>query len=335
MACSKRLLIENIMGEIRRMAGETNTDGNLPDEMLLDTLNRASREAAMLLGRYHPEPLITYTTLTTTASEPELDIPEDCLEGRIQKVELLLSSSAPRELLRVSSADNHKFEEAPGTATYPDVWFEVGYTRKLRVLPQPMAGLTLRVWYVRDLPELAISQGKITNITNLLTSNYLLVDEVGDDLTSTLSEDGSHVSLIDGQTGLIKAIYEISNVNSTTGRVTFAASPSVTSIDNFTVTAPAAADGVALGDYLTVAPCSCISQIGSPFVEYIKQYTFALIQQVNGADAQIAYAALNRLEKLVKSMDKGQPTRLRVVQRSHAFGQGTMNNPVPTSRGPL
>jgi hypothetical protein len=332
MASNKRLLIENIMGEIRRMAGEQNTDGNIPDDMLLDAINRASKEAAMLLGRYYPVPLITKTNLMTTTSEPELDMPEDCLEGRVLKVELMLPSAPPRELLAISPEDNHKFEEAEGTVTYPNVWFEVGFTRKIRVLPQPMAGLTLRVWYVKDLPELAISQGKITNITNLLTSNYLLVDEVGDDLTATLTEDGSHVSIVDGQTGLIKATYEVSNVNSTTGRITFASSPTVSTIDNTTVTAPSSSDGVALGDFLCVAPFSCISQIRSPFVEYIKQYAFALIQQVNGADAQIAYAALNRLEKFVKSMDKGKPSTLRVSQRSHAYGAGYQSNPRPTVR---
>jgi len=319
MASTKRLLIENIMNEIRRMLSEQNVDGNVSDSLLLDALNRAQEEAAMILARNYPEPLLTKVNVTTTASEPEYDIPEDAFEERVQFVELILSGSSPRQLEARETMDNSLFESSSGTATYPEAWCHVGFDRKIRVLPQPMAGLTLRLWYCKELPQLVVSQGMITAVDE--TDTILTLDEVGDDITTSLDEDGSHLSVIDGQTGAVKGIFEVSDIERlATGEVEFKTStPQRPTIDNVTVSTSFVGLNIAVGDYVCVAPCTCICQIRHPFVNHMKQYAFAFLQYMNGGDIQVPQAALARMIKDVEKMGKGRPSKLKVKQSSFAY----------------
>jgi hypothetical protein len=316
MSSTKRLLVENILDEIRRRTGETNEDGSISGDMLLDAINRGQEESAMILARNYPTPLLTYTTVVTTAGEPEYDVPEDAIEGRIQQVELLLSDGTPRALQPRDVYDNVLFEAATSSGNRePEIWMEVGFTRKIRVLPQPTAGYTLRIWYCKELPQLAISQGMIT----ATATNTLTLDEVGDDISTSLDEPGSHLCIIDGQTGVIKGAVEVSGIDSTTGDITLRATPSVTTIDNLPISALASISGVAVGDFVCVAPFTCICQIRQPFINHMVSYVFALLQYLNGGDIQVPQAELARMEKYVSKMKKGRVNNLRVAQTSHSY----------------
>jgi len=330
MASSKRLIVDNLMAEIRRMSSEQNIDGSIADELLLDCLNRAQDEASMLLGRHYPAPLITYTTFVTTANECEYDIPEDCLEGRVQKLEYIDGSSGPRDIDRCNYFDNSDLELSSGQTSCPLGWFELGYDRKVRLLPQPQAGLTIRVWYLRELPAMVVSQGKILDV---IDATSVELDAIGDAITQSKDEEGSVLSIIDGQTGLLKGVLQVASTpDEVTNIVTFKSSPTITAVDNVTIDSSLTTIGANTGDYVCVGPNSCLCQIRQPFTSYMIQYAFALIQQVNGADVQMAYAALNRLEKFIKTMDKGKAANLRVTQNSHAYHPNASLNWPPRIR---
>ena len=317
MASGKRLLVENLMTEIRRYAGEMNDDGSISDELLIDTLNRAQQECEMLLSRHTPDSLLTYTDITTDGTSTEYDMPEDCAEGRIQMVDFREGTNSPIPLEPSNTYENWLYEADSTSTGYPSNFMELGYDRQLRILPKAKAGLTLRIWYVRELPDLVVSQGKIT-VVNTGTET-LTLDEVGDDITASLNEEGSHLSIIDGQTGARKGVIEVRSVDEDTGDVVIQTTPEVSAIDNVTVASTLVGMGVNAGDYVCVGPSSCICQIKSPVTNYMIQYAFALIQQVNGADAQMAYAALSRLEKFVSGREKGKPNKLRVKLNSPSF----------------
>jgi hypothetical protein len=177
---------------------------------------------------------------------------------------------------------------------------------------------------------MAVSQGKILDV---IDATSVELDAVGEDITQSTDEDGSLLSVIDGQTGLLKGVMQVASApDEVTNIVTFKSSPTITTVDNVTVDTSLVTIEAAAGDYVCVAPNSCLCQIKQPFTSYMIQYAFALIQQVNGADVQMAYAALNRLEKFIKTMDKGKAANLRVTLNSHSYHPNSARYCLPRIR---
>lgn len=317
-----RYLVDSIIEEVRLICGEDNRSGSISDELVLRLLNSAQEEAAQLLARKYPEPLLTYTDIPLT-SEIDYDIPEDAFEERVLKCEVIQGNNvAPWPVLRVDYNDDllAGYSEEQVSST-PEVWFQIGSTRSIRVLPKPQPGYTLRMWYAKKPDDLVVSQGKIKALTNATT---IQLDEIGEDITNDQDQDGSHLSVIDGQTGIRKAVLRVASTNSTANTVTFAstiASGTVTEIEGITIDVPDfTTQKIAIGDYVCIAPYTCLPSIRVPLVRYIVQYAIALVQVNLGAEHQVAFQALQKMQQFVEGMDTGKQNIKRVHMKSEALG---------------
>jgi len=333
MARVNRNLVNNILNEIRLVIGEDNTGGAVSDELLLLLLNRAQEEAAQLLARSYVEPILTYTDIPLTA-EQDYELPEDCFEDRVLKMEYLAGASgvAPYPMIRIDYESDEASSFAEGSvAQSPEAWMQIGTIRSVRVFPTPQGGGYIRMWYAKRPEDLVISQGRIKSVVNATT---LELDALGDEITANQDEDGSHLCIIDGQTGAIKAVLEVSSVGTSTDTVSFSLAPITAQIEGIPVEAcPDLTAENILGDYVCLAPFTCIPIIRQPVLNYIKQYAIALVQNNLGAEHEVAYRALKEMEKFVASMDSGKQTFKRVKMKSDAYGGNIIrrNYPRPQS----
>lgn len=319
-----RYLVDSIIEEVRLICGESNV-GGVEDALILRLLNSAQEEAAQLLSRMYPEPLLTYIDIPLTAS-PDYSIPENCFEGRVLKCEVITSTSSGAYPMtrRDYNDDIISAYSSVSTSQIPEAWIQIGTTNSVRVFPVPYAGATLRMWYCKKPDDLVVSQGKIKSLPSGGVSIEL--DALGEDITSNQDEDGSHLSVIDGQTGTRKAILEVSSVSTTTRVVTFNLTPLTTVIEGEPVVAPDfTTQKIAVGDYVCLAPYTCLPSIRAPLIRYIVQYATAMVQTQLGADHAVQFQMLQKLQKFVESMDTGKQSHRRVKLNSEAFGSTNGN----------
>jgi len=319
MARVNRNLVDSIVDEVRKICGEENAGGAVSDELILMLLNRSQDEAAQLLARHYVEPILTYEDIPLT-TEQDYELPEDCFEERVLKVEYMYHpNSAPYKMDRVDfDSDEASSYSNASTGQIPDIWMQIGSIRSIRVFPAPVGGGYLRMWYAKKPADLVKSQGRIKAVVNATTVE---LDMIGEDVTANQDEDGAHLCIIDGQTGAVKAILEVASVSEPTNTVVFNLTPITSQIEGIPVqSCPDLTAHDYRGDYLCLAPFTCIPVIRNPVLNYIKQYAIALVQTNLGAEHEIAYKAMRDMQDFVKSMDTGKQTHRRVKMKSDAYG---------------
>lgn len=321
-----RSLVDSIIAEIRLIVGEHNDISSASDELILRLLNTAQEEAAQLLGRHYCEPLLTYVEYTIMPGTRDYPVPEDCFEERILKCECYQNTvTPPFPMLRTGFNEDLASAYSGNTVSMlPEAWMQIGTTRSVRVFPTPIGGAKLRMWYMKKPDDLVTSEGRIKSIVNDTT---LEVDTFGTLISNDVDADGSHLSIIDGQTGFIKAILEVASVNTAAATLTFSTNPLVNKIEGVPVGTPSFLTvnsdvkyNIDIGDYLCLAPYTCIPVIRQPVINFIKQYAVALVQTNLGADHDVANKALDKMQKFVESMDSGKQNHYRVTLKSEAYG---------------
>jgi hypothetical protein len=295
-------------------------------------LNRSQDEAAQLLARHYVEPILTYTDVTLTALQ-DYELPEDCFEERVLKVEYIAGNHiAPYPLQRIDFESDEASSYSNAAACQgPEAWMQIGTIRSVRVFPVPTGGGVLRMWYAKKPDDLVMSQGRIKSVVNATT---IELDVLGDEITADQDEDGSHLCIIDGQTGVIKHVLEVAYLPPTAPTtVRFSLAPIATQIEGIPVVAvPDLTLADYVGDYVCLAPFTCIPTIRNPVLNYIKSYAIALVQTNLGAEHEVAYQALKEMEKFVTSMDSGKETHHKVKMRSPAYGGNIIRRNYPRSQ---
>lgn len=303
----RRLTTTDLIEEVRSLLDESNR-ANVSDELdILPALNRAQDVAANILARHYESPLLTYKSLQLTQGQSEYDIPEDAFEQRIEKCEVYITS-VYYPIKRIDYRDITLYE-TPTRTNVPYYYAVIG--QKFRLLPSPTAVYPLRIWYLKDPEALVAPQGRITVVNT--SSNYVVVDEIGTDITSAMDDLNSYVNLIDGQTGVIKATMQVQSIAG--GRVTFKSSPSRATVLNKTISSSLPAT-VEPDDYLCTIHGSCIPVFKKPFSNYLIQFAVAEIQRKLGGPADIELKVRDELEKIVERSWVGRENFLRVQKRN-------------------
>lgn len=303
--------VDDLVSEVRSQLDETNTDSIDDTRDILPALNRAQDYAMDILSRYYPEPLLQHIPVTLTGGTAEYDIPEDCFEDRIQKVEVTISGTQ-RPVERISYRDISHYETSATTST-PQWYCVVG--RKYRLVPTPNGTYPLRIWYLRNPETLVKSQGRITRVVT--ASNYVVVDSAGDSLTTEADQLGSYVNIVDGQTGLIKSTHQIQI--SSNNRITFRTSPTRSEVLGRTVSTslPSTTN---LDDYLAPISGTCVLYFDKPTRNFIIKHATAELTGRLGGDEGVQERILERFEKQMTRNWTGREQQLRVKKKSPSWG---------------
>lgn len=323
--------VDDLVSEIRQQLDELNIDSVSTENRILPTANRGLDYSYDMLSRRYPDPYITHASLVLTTAQ-EYDLPEDCFEDRISRVEIVVSQGPDEqincaEVRRVSYYDAWKWENRSPSAT-PLVYCIVG--TKIRFPTAPTGTYPARIWYVREPEQLVLPQGRITVYNQ--PSNYVIVDATGDDISTEADTLESYVNLVDTQTGAIKWTGQLSIVDGE--QLTFRSSPLRTTVLNRTVsgTLPlASADPtVSLDDYVCNVRGTCIPPSGA-LRNFIIEFTVAEICRSLGRDAATEEKVLEKFERQIDKYGAARENTLRIQRRSRAWG-GSRRRWFPTQR---
>lgn len=314
---ANRLLVDSLITEVRSLIGEANTDGALSDTTdVLPALNSALIFAVGILARHYAAPLMTSTTISTVSGTASYAMPEDAVEDRIRSCEGIIQTGTYEEIMPVDSALAGQYDQVD-TVSVPYCWHVE--ERNLVFTPTPNGAYNIRVKYPKMPPLLAKKWAKITNASN---NTYIIVDDLSSEATSVSGSENSYISIIDGQTGRIKGVLQIGAITSgALDTITFATTPERSTIENITVSSSISGLGVSVGDYVTLAPYTCICTLREPTSSFIVRHAGMALNEPLGGDNQVLLKMVSDFEKLVQSTWVGQPAKTRVKFSSLSWGR--------------
>lgn len=304
-----------LIDSVRSLIDERNQEAVNDVRDIIPALNRALSYGADILARKYEEPLLAYYNLTIVGGVQEYDIPEDSFEDRVLKIEFNLNG-VYTEVKRILYRDI-TYYESPARTAVPLYYVIIG--RKIRFVSAPNGTFNARIWYIRSPDPLNVSQGRITLVNT--TSNYVLVDSAGSDLSTETDNLNSYVNLVDAQTGSVKASMQIQNING--NKLTFKSVPTRSSVQNKTilntmVTADSSLQ-VSADDYVCLIGGSCVPPNFAQLQNFIVQHASAEMLRKLGADKGQEEQILQRFERQVERTWVGQEHTLRVSKRNRIW----------------
>ncbi len=295
---------------------------------ILPALNRAQDYATNILSRQYSSPLLKHITLTPIAGQKEYFMPEDVFEQRVQKLEVEISNLF-YPLTRIDYRDSTLFD-IKSTGSVPYYYVVIG--NRYRLLPSSNSAYKIRVWYEQEPPILVPSQGRI-NVVNA-ASNYVVVDAVGDGITTESDSLDSYVNIVDAQTGERKATFQVLSVNG--NRINFKSVPFRTVVQNKAIDTDmtnllvnsdidnnGAAVSVEADDYVCLIKGSCVPFFRKPFSNFLVEYAVAEIQRKLGGNAELELKVLDKFEREVERAWVGREQSLRVSKRNSVWSMPT------------
>ncbi len=308
--------VTDLVSEIRNQLDELNVDAVSTQDRILPTLNRGLDYSYDLLSRRYPDPYLANTMIPLVSGTQEYDLPEDCFEDRILRVEIRISN-AYQEVRRVSFYDSWQLE-VPSAVAIPSFYCMVG--RRIRLLPSPTGTYPMRIWYVQEPEQLVLPQGRITVVNQ--PGNYVIVDQAGDDLSTEADTLESYVNLIDAQTGKVKWTGQIAVLDG--AQVTFRTSPLRTDVLNRTVsgTLPLSSEDptVAIDDSICAIQGTCVPPSGA-LRNFLVEFSVAEILRSLGRETATEEQILLKFERQIDKYDAGRENTMRVQRRSNAYGR--------------
>lgn len=309
--------VQGLVDEIRAQVDEQNIDSVDTTRDILPTLNRGQDYAMNILARKYPDPFITSQTITLSSSDNTYELPEDCFEDRIMKVVISISG-VQQEVRRVSFYDAWKWTSTNNRVPIPVAYYIQG--RNIVFVPGSGGQYPAIIYYIKQSEELVLPQGRVTVINQ--ASNYVIVDGLGDDLTSESDQLNSYVNIVDSQSGIIKWSGQIQNIDG--DRITFRSSPQRTTVLGRTIQTalplPAADIQVELDDTLCVVKGSAVPYFQQPMANFLIQFTVAEIIRKLGGDAATEETILKKFESQVSEIWQGRENTKVKQNRSRAWG---------------
>lgn len=300
-----------LVSDVRSLLDEQNQSMLDDNTDIIPALNRAQDFAADILARNYDEPLLAKVEIPLLSNTAEYDMPADVFEERLQKVEVDINGIF-YEVKRLSYRDISMYEtRSPTNIPY----YYVLIQKKIRLIPRPTSAYPLRLWYIKEPDSLVQPQGRVTLVNP--TSRYVIVDDVGPDLTTNSDDYNSYVNIVNGMTGDIKASLQIQSIEDT--RITFKTVPTRTLVLGKTVSSGTDLDTLNLqpDDYVCSIQGTCIPFMKKPLSNFLIQYAVAeLTRKLGGAGGDLEKKILEDFEEQIKRTWAGREHQLRVKKAS-------------------
>jgi len=321
----KTKLVDDLIADVRSLLDEENQAAVDDDRDILPALNRAQDVAANILARHYESPMLIYKDVALQGNQQEYDIPDDAFEQRLEKVDLK-NGLVYYPLARISYRDVTLFE----TSTRINIpYFYCVIGNKYRIIPGPTNTNSLRIWYLYDPLPLVKQQGRITLVNS--ADNYILVDAIGEDLTTEADQLDSYVNIIDGQSGIRKASFQIQSLID--NKIKFKTIPSRDEVLNIPINDSIATlvdnEGLAItinqDDYVCVIKGACIPFFKKPFSNYLIAHAVAEISVIKlGGEMGMVQQVKEDMEKTVEHSWVGRESTLTVKKKNPQW-QYTLN----------
>ena len=307
----RRLIVDDLIDDVRQMLDEEN-EFTIDDERdILPALNRGQDYCANILARHYEPPLLTFESVDVDGTTDTFDLPENALEQRLEKIDVSVNGNY-YPVKRVSYRDMAEYESDNLKVQVPTYYAVIGDTFKL--IPAPSGTYNLRIWYLKDPLPLVKQQGRITLIN--VSSNYLIVDSAGSDLSTTTTSLSSYVNLVDGQSGRIKASMQVQSVDG--NRIKFKTTPDRTNVLNSTIVGEIPTT-IEEDDYICLSSGSCVPFMKKPTANFMIQYAVSELKRKLGYPVDAEENKLKALEDQVEGSWIGREITQRVKKRSRQW----------------
>lgn len=313
------LTVDQLVDQIRSQIDESNT-ANVTDSELVDALNRVQRKAYNIAVRYFPDLTWAQTSFQTTSGTTNYDIPAEAYGRRINHLTVNIGNTQ----YLVKRISNHRKHSYTFNSQVSRPFYYTVVKNQLQLFPPPAQGTTIELHYTDDPETLVKSQGRIETINT--GSNYVIVDSLGSDLSTTISGFNSYCNIIDYTTGAVKATLQVNEIDTTTKQVTFRTSPTRTSVLGKTISTaiPSTAE---VDDFICIITGSCVSELPLAYVDYLMQGAVLDIRRRLGERSDEEYRHYKDLEEELRKMWVGREARSR-IRKSSAFWGGSYSNNV-------
>lgn len=315
------ILVDDMISQVRDQTDESNTD-DVTDAQIIKTLNRAQRHATNILARKFQDMMWDNTTVTTTAGTREYDIPSDAYASRVEMIEVETTTDVRYKLQRVN---NHKTTNFV-TSSQTEIPTHYSIKRnKFIVYPTPKGSLTLYVHYNKKAEDYVKQQGRITSIDT--TNNYIIVDDIGSDVSTSTTGFGAYLHIIDYNTGAIKRTLQVSATDTTSEQITFKSSGLTRStVLGHTISTSIGSDA-AVDDYVCLVSGTCVPEVDEAYTDYIIQHAVVAIRRRLGEPTQEDFAELKELEEeLLRAwVSREQSNRVRKASKAWVDNTGLIH----------
>lgn len=310
---SRRLIVDDLIAEVRSLIDEINADNISDADDILPSLNRGQDYIASVLARRYEEPLLKSVILPMVGGQDLYDVPDDAFEGRIEKIEAFVGTDF-FEIKRISFRDVTDYEY-PSYTNIPQYYAIIG--KQMKLVPTPGTTYSMRLWYLKDPQPLVKSQGQVSLVSP--SNNYVIVNEIGGDISTNMDNLNSYVNVIDGDTGDVRATLQVQTLDDQ--RMTFKSIPTRSTVLGLPVTGSFTAGDIRPDDYITTVHGSCICFFKKPLSNFLVTFAAADIK-VNklGGDPGLLAQQLDSFEKQVEKMWAGQEQSFRVKRVNGHFG---------------
>jgi len=304
------ILVDDLVQLVRDDIDEANIT-DIDDSFILKKLNKAQRIATNKVIRRYDELFLVETgsgsrsDTTTTSGTVKYALPTDIFGTRLENVTQVHSDGTVTDLTRVRKQTAYEWSTSYTTED-PRKYCVVH--RDFEIYPPPAAGLTLRLLYTRIPETLVMQQGRIT----VVGADYVMVDELGDDLTTSVSDNNCFVNFIDPRTGNVRGSAQISALNTTTGKLTIKTASLTKSTVLGKTISTSLPSTLAVDDYVCVVRGTCIPELPEAYTDYLVQHAVVAIKRLKGEPTQEDFAELKDQESDLVSAWSGMEQKRQV-----------------------
>jgi len=307
---SKIRTVSSFMEEVRSMLDEDNRDSITDREDILPALNRAQDYATNILSRHYESPLLKFKIIDAVPGQLDYPIPEDAFEERLEAVEVSVSGQFSK-LSRINFRNIADYE-VQSAALVPFYYSVIG--DKFRILPGPSA-YPLRLWYLVDPLPLVPSQGRITKVDYV--STFIVLDVVGESLTTEADQLNSYINIINGKTGEVKGSYQIKTISG--NKINLKTIPSRLTVEGSVISSSLEENLISEDDLVSVVSGTCVPFFKKPVSNFLVQYAVADLRRKLGDDSGMDERLKQSLEDQVKKSWVGREQSMRVSQVNNTW----------------
>ena len=216
-----------LVNAVRDLTFEYQADP-ITDEYIVSRLNEAYRFAYNHFVKANEELFGQISLLQTIPGQFEYDMPEELWNKRI---ETMLIPTPPNEstqpwgwtkVRKAQYSQSYPYQTNRIKTYYPECWSTLN--NKIYIFPAPLIAYQAKLIVSRKIPMLGVFGGKITELRN----NIIYVDDVTNDarIADNVGDNSkAFISVCDGHTGEVKALWSYSAVSTTDNTITLQTSP--------------------------------------------------------------------------------------------------------------
>lgn len=302
--------VQDLLTEVRSQTDESNTI-DVTDDKIVAALNRAQRKAANIVSRQYDELFWDSEIISAVGGQRDYAIPARAYGRRIEKIEVITEGNLGWEVTKISNSDRTAYFSNTQTAR------PVYYSQRKNLVqfyPIPNGTFDLEIHYTRAPEKLVKPQGRVETVNT--GGQYVILDAVGSDLTTTVESFGAYVNFVDFVTGAVKGTSQILSIDATTRRVNFKTSALTRTTVLGRTVGVAIPTTVVADDYVCVVVGTCVPELPDAYVDYLTQYAVLEIKRSHGEPTAEEYAQLKELAEELEKAWAGRELSHRVKKTS-------------------